>query len=118
MRFKIGNHLALVLCLASAFSADAEEIPDPCDGPAALLALVNRPTVADSACVVPFEKGLIEAGFQYQNLKGGKRAYNFPETVLRLGLPARTELIINFPNYIRQTIRPHAGWGPTAVGLK
>ncbi|HSW70886.1 MAG TPA: hypothetical protein VLH77_02780, partial [Gammaproteobacteria bacterium] len=96
----------------------AAELPDPCGGPSAILALVDRPSAADSACVVPFEKGIIEAGFQYQNLKGSKRGYNLPETVLRLGLPAKTELVILFPNYFRQTVQPHAGWGPTTIGLK
>ena len=117
MGFKKWVSLSVLLFSWMALTAVAE-VPDPCAGPSAVLSLVNRPTIADSACVVPFEKGMIEAGFQYQNLIGGKSGYNLPQTDLRLGLPARTELVILFPDYTRQTTRPHAGWGPTAVGLK
>lgn len=118
MRFiKLGSFVLLVF-IWTVIDAFAGEAPDPCQGPAALFSLVNRPSVADSACVVPFEKGLIESGVQYQNLKGGKRSYIVPQAELRLGLPAKTELAIIFPSYTHQTQPPHGGWGPAVVGLK
>ncbi len=119
MRLIKPGSLVLLLFSWIAMAAWAEETPGPCGGPSALLALVNRPTVADSPCVVPFEKGIIELGAQYQSLiTGGKTGYNLPQAELRLGLPAKTELAILFPNFTRQTIIPHAGWGATTVGLK
>jgi len=93
----------------------ADEVRDPCTS---ILALVNRPSAADSACVVPFEKGMLETGARYFNLKGGAHGYNLPEAELRLGLPVHTELTINFPNYNHQTQVPHSGLSPTVVGLK
>ncbi len=114
---KRGSSL-LPLFMWTSGAAFALEVADPCAGPSALLNVENRPTVADSACVVPFEKGLVEGGVQYQNIKGGKSGYNLPQVELRLGLPAKTELSITAPNFTRQTVIPHAGWGPTIVGLK
>lgn len=115
MRFKKLRSLGLLAFMFTAFSAFAEEIPNPCVG---ILNLASRPTVADAVCVVPFEKGVVEMGAQYQNLPSSKRGYNLPQFLLRLGLPANTELDIHAPNYTWQTLRPHAGWGATTVGLK
>lgn len=118
MRFIRPGCLLLLFLSMATLNASAGEVSDPCAGPSSLFALVNRPSAADSACVVPFEKGIIEGGVQYQNLKGGKKGYNLPQAELRLGLPLMTELVIVAPNYTRQTKIPHAGWGPTVVGLK
>lgn len=115
MSFKKLGCLGLTIWSLNVFTAFAEEVPDPCVG---ILNLANRPTVADTACAVPFEKGIVELGAQYQNIKGGKSGYNLPQLLLRLGFPLKTELFIQAPNYTRQTLRPHAGWGPTTVGIK
>jgi len=112
-----GSLLVLLLSLGTANSF-AEPIEDPCGGASALLALANRPTIADSACVVPFEKGVFEFGVQYQNLKGRGQGINLPEAELRLGLPAKTELSILLPNYTHQNQTPRAGFSPTIIGLK
>jgi len=118
MRLKNHGSILLALCLGTVSAAWADEIPSICAGPSALLSLANRPTVADSACVVPFEKGIMEGGAQYNHLKGSKSGYNLPQYELRLGLPAKTELSITAPNFTHQTRSPHAGWGPATVGLK
>lgn len=118
MRTKQSGHLLLLLLNIAMAPSFAQEVADPCVGPAALLALANRPTVADSACVVPFEKGVIEVGGQYQNIKGGGHGYNLPEAELRLGLPEKTELTITLPNYYHQTLVPRAGFSSSIIGLK
>ncbi len=91
---------------------------DPCGGPSALLNIVDRPTVADSACVVPQKKVVIESGFQYQKLQGPGYAENFPEAVLRIGLPFHNEFVWVLPNYMHQSIVPHSGATATTVGVK
>ncbi|MHB1515784.1 MAG: hypothetical protein ACYCVY_08765, partial [Acidiferrobacteraceae bacterium] len=42
--------------------ADTLLAQNPCTGPSALLALLDRPTVGDSSCVVPDGKTVLEAG--------------------------------------------------------
>lgn len=97
----------------------AEVIDNPCGGPSALLNIVDRPTVGDSACVVPFKKAILELGFQYQQLTHSA-AYqqNFPEAALRIGLPANNELVLVLPNYIHQSTIPRAGFAATTIGIK
>lgn len=87
----------------------------PCKG---LLSILNRPTAANAACVVPYNKVVIETGFQYLNLTGGGTAQNFPEATLRIGLPGDWELVTLIPNYIHQSVVPHSGWTANVVGAK
>jgi len=91
---------------------------DPCAGKSALLNIVDRPTAADSACVVPQKEVVIESGLQYQKLKGPGYAENFPEAVLRFGLPFHNEFVWVLPNYIHQSLMPHSGATATTVGIK
>lgn len=112
---KTGSILLLSLLSWGISNSFAEPVADPCAG---FLSLVNRPSILDSACVVPFEKGVIEYGAQYQNTQGGAHAYNLPEAELRLGLPANTELTIFLPNYNHQTQAPRAGFSASVIGLK
>ncbi|MHB1239488.1 MAG: transporter [Gammaproteobacteria bacterium] len=101
--------------------AHAQPIPDPCGGRAALLALLDRPTVGDSACAVPEGHVVVEAGGQYLGLRGGGTGYNLPELELRLGLPGRNELVLLPPNGNRQSapgVPAASGFGPTVVGIK
>jgi hypothetical protein len=90
-------------------------IIDPC---ANLLSIVNRPTVADSACAVPYREALLELGYQYQNLKGGGSGYTLPQAEFRLGLPYQNEILIILPNYNHHSTTPHTGYDATAVGFK
>ena len=72
-----------------------DAIQNPCTGPSALLALLDRPTVSDSACVVQYGQAVLEAGYQHANLTGtgGGTADNFPEAELRFGLPGHNEFV-------------------------
>lgn len=102
-----------------AFNVFAETVDNPCGGPSALLNIVDRPTVGDSACVVPFKEALLELGYQYQQLShSAGYQQNFPEAGLRIGLPVNNELVLILPNYIHQSMAPHSGFGATTIGIK
>lgn len=109
-----------------AYAADRQEtIEDPCAGRSALLAVIDRPTVADSACVVKPGRVLLEAGYARQTLRGpdAGRLTTLPQAELRLGLPHRLELRLFPPGYNRQTSSlpgtpAVTGYSDTGLGLK
>jgi hypothetical protein len=96
-------------------NAFADTVSNPCAG---LLAIVDRPTVADSACVVPYGNIVGEFGYQYQELRMDGQQQNFPEAEIRLGLPGNNELVVLLPNYIHQTKPSQSGDSATTVGIK
>lgn len=104
--------MVLAILLAAWGRAHAGEqesvVSDPCTGPSAFLAILDRPTVSDSACVVPSGKAVLEMGFQHSTLRGpdGGAADNYPQAVLRAGLPGRSEFVLLAPNYTRQVTHP------------
>jgi hypothetical protein len=110
------NTCVVTLC---AFDAHAETaIPDPCAG--SLLAIIDRPTVADNPCVVPPSNIVIEGGVQRSTSRYGGWSVNFPEAIVRAGFGEQNELVIAVPNYYRQNgTSPYlAGVGAAIVGLK
>ena len=98
--------LAILFAARGLACADEQEsvISDPCSGPSSLLAILDRPTVSDGACVVPPGKVVLEMGFQHATLRGqgGGTSDNYPQAVLRAGLPGRSEFVLLAPNYTRQ----------------
>lgn len=101
----------------------ASEAEDPCDG---LLAILDRPTVADSTCVVKPGRLIAELGYQNAVIKGsdiGHLAF-FPQAEFRYGLPEGWELKLFPPNYNMTDMRVSAsgghvdGFGDSAFGLK
>ncbi len=124
--------LTLLGLLAVCGQVYAEEqeavIPDPCSGPSALLAILDRPTVSDSACTVPQGRFVLEAGFQHAEVRGrgDGRADNYPQAEMRTGLPGRNEFVLLPPNYNRQRTgavpglpaRETAGSSAVTLGLK
>ena len=73
-------------------------LADPCTN---LFALLNRPTVLDSPCAVKSGDAMIEAGYQFQTLyPENGQGNNFPEALLRFGLPGLNELAVLMPNYV------------------
>lgn len=115
------------LVVSSAAAAGTQSgIQDPCVGPSALLALIDRPTVGDSACAVPAGQVLLEAGVS-RYVPDGTSGYSlgYPQLELRFGLPANNELVLLPPNLNRvitplsgsdsQTI---SGGSASVVGLK
>jgi len=92
---------------------------DPCGGESALLSIVDRPTVGDSACVVPYNKAVLEFGYQYQKLRHSSAdQQNFPEATVRIGLPYNNELVAVLPNYILQSSGPRSGFAASTLGIK
>lgn len=114
-----------ILLLAVLTPATADLLPDPCAGPSMLLAVLDRPTVSDSACVVPSGRAILEAGGQYGTLAGSPSGSQetLPNAELRIGLPRQTELALLPPNRVRTAPSGPIGVvtrGTTAgvVGLK
>jgi hypothetical protein len=89
-----------------------------CGGPSALISLVNRPTIGDSSCVVPYKEAVLELGYQYVKLTSRGYQHDLPEAELRIGLPLGNEFVALLPNYIHQSLAPHSGNEATMVGIK
>ncbi|MES2219323.1 MAG: transporter [Pseudomonadota bacterium] len=116
MTFKSIGKCFWTFMLVCGTSFNVFAIDNPCSG---LLNIVERPSNADSTCVVPFKQALLEAGYQYQQLSHSNgQQQNFPDTELRIGLPASNELTVLLPNYIHQTMAPHYGNTAAVVGIK
>ena len=96
-------------------NALADTANNPCAG---LLSIIDRPTIADSACVVPYGNLVGEFGYQYQELRLDGQQQNFPEAEIRLGLPGNNELAVLLPNYIHQTKPLQTGDSAVTVGIK
>lgn len=97
-----------------------ETLPeDPCQS---LLAILDRPTAAYSACVIKPQELLAEYGYQYSVLTDNLGNSNFfPLLALRIGLPYSTELALYPPSYATQTPNnsdSYSGYSSTGFGLK
>ena len=113
------------LAPASIPAGHAETPAPACSG---MLAVIDRPTAADSGCVVP--QGMIdtEAGATVGNLYGPPSGgfYSLPDLTVRLGLPGNSELVWLPPQFQHQSIdsapgAPRAtlrGFGATTLGAK
>jgi hypothetical protein len=96
----------------------AEHIPPTCSGDTALLSILDRPSVAFSACTVPSKAISIESGYSYQKATPSGYSHNVPQTELRIGLINNTEIDIFPPNY-NETSNPfQAGFSSGSIGLK
>lgn len=71
--------------------------PNPCGGPSGLLAELDRPTVADSACVVRTGRTIVEFGFA-DAYTGRQESQNAPQAEIRFGLPDHNEFVLLPPN--------------------
>ncbi len=120
MAFIGTKKIFLASCLFSGImtQACADTIDNPCGGPTALLAIVDRPSVGDSACVVPYGNLLTEFGYQYQELLENGQQENFPQATIRLGLPANNELVFLPPNYMHQSMPSQNGYSASVLGIK
>lgn len=118
MIFNYKISLLWFILLSLSFTVTANNDDTPCSGSNNLLALVDRPSYGDSACVVPQHNSLLESGYQYQSLLGGGNLQNVAETVYRYGLADQFEIVMTFPAYIHQNITPKAGFTAGSVGVK
>lgn len=105
------------VCLISSTSY-AATVNNPCSGPSALLALINRPSFADSACTVPAGQRILESGYQYSWLHGGGIAQIWPIAQLRFGLPGNNEFAVLLPSEVQQNIAPRRGSTATTFSFK
>ena len=102
--------------------------PLPAADRRAFLAVIGRPTVEDSGCVVPQGMSNLEAGATAGNLypAPGGRIYTVPNLTLRWGLPDDSEFVWLPPGFQYQSVNggPGAaamtarGFGPTTIGFK
>lgn len=116
------------LAAAAIAAAHAASPPPSCAGPSAFLAVIGRPTVEDSGCVVPQGMLDIEAGATAGNLypAPGGRVYTAPNLTLRWGLADDSELVWLPPGFQYQSANGEAGapavtargFGPTTIGFK
>lgn len=88
-----------------------------CDSPDAM-ALTNRGSIADTPCIVPDKKILIEGGYQYQQLIDMGSASSFSQIQATLGLPRDLEIFVNTPNYTTLHQQHLSGASATNVGGK
>lgn len=113
------NHLTSLLLVLPLLAWGKAEDHDPCLN---MLAVIDRPTVADSACVVKSGKILVEAGLQFQDLyPHGGHAWQFPTAQFRFGLPANNEITVLAPTYTHQygnNAQNNDGYGITSLGWK
>jgi hypothetical protein len=79
----------------------------------------DRPQVTNSSVVVPCGSLQFENGFQVTGT-GGQRTPDFPETSVRFGIAAKTELRISVPNYFQNDAAASGtnGFGDLTLGLK
>jgi hypothetical protein len=97
--------LGLLAAWGQVYAQEQETaVSDPCSGSSALLAIIDRPTVATSPCVVPKGQFVVEMGFQRTHLTDpeGGTANNYPQAEVRIGLPGRNEFVLSPPSYNRQ----------------
>jgi hypothetical protein len=90
--------------------------------PASSPIVTDRPSVTDASTVIPtgsiqFENGFQDAGTQ------GTRTIDGPETLIRIGLQAKTELRLYVPDYYDNQapgnpVSPVSGFGDFAIGVK
>lgn len=102
----------VLLCLAlfpAMALADCATIADPID--------TDRPDTPDDSPTVPPGSLQIENGIGVSR-GGGVTSLNLPETRLRLGLSACTELLIDLPDYSRVLGHGAHGFGDVAPGIK
>ena len=102
--------------------------PSQCSGPSALLALLDRPTIGDSSCVVPQGMTVLEAGATLGRLYPGPAGAldTGPNLELRWGLPGNSEFVWLPPNFQYQRsearsgvrARTEHGFGATTAGIK
>ena len=106
--------ITLAGMLSTTVYADSDNTA--CDG---IMNIVNRPNIIDSVCSVPFKKFVAEFNFVNQQLiqRAGSQQ-NFPNALLRVGLPAHSELFVSLPNYIHQESPPGTGSTAPSSGLK
>jgi len=80
----------------------------------------DRPQITSSSIVVPCGSLQFENGLQ-NTATGGQHTFDLPETAVRFGIAAKTELRLGIPNYFHNaatTPGPTSGFGDLSLGFK
>ena len=99
---------------------------DSCAGPYALLNVLDRPTVSDSACSVKKNKVMAELGYNYQFETGSSinSLETLPQPEIRYGTGHNVELKLFPPNYMLQATHAAGkksivdGYSDAGLGMK
>ena len=121
--------LGLLVAWVQVYALEQEaDVPDPCSGPWALLAILDRPTVSTSPCAAPRGQFLLEMGFQRAKPRDPASGTmdTYPQAEVRIGLPGRNEFTLIPPGYNRQRTRSGShsgteeasGYSALTLGLK
>lgn len=105
------------LLILPMYSLKAGEVP-LCSGDNRMLSLVDRPSEALSACIVPAQSLLIESGYTYQQSTPNGFSHNVPQMEWRLGLGRHTEIDFLPPTYSWQSAPRQVGYGLMTLGAK
>jgi hypothetical protein len=89
----------LLIPLAAAAVAHASK-PPSCGANAQDPIATDRPQITSSSIVVPCGSLQLENGFA-ETGNAGQRSFDFPETSVRLGIAAKTELRFGVPDYFQ-----------------
>ena len=109
--------LGMVMMSSVRAKGSRSGVSDPCAGPSSLLALLDRPTVGDSACVVKPGDAVLETGWaRYTFLGQSGHALGYPQGELRFGLPDQNEFVFLPPNISSQVTPVPGGGNQTIVG--
>lgn len=90
------------------------------DDPAQAPINTDRPAVTDSSVVVPLGSLQVENGFA-ETASQGQQTFDLPETLLRFGVAAKTELRLSVPDYFGPFgpgSEVSSGFGDLALGVK
>jgi hypothetical protein len=115
------TNLARVLlfpAFAAALSLAGQNQPNSTSSPSPIA--TDRPAFTDSSVVVPQGSLQFENGF-LETTEEGQQGFDFPETLARFGVAAKTELRLIVPDYYQNTSTTlgfGSGWGDLALGLK
>ncbi len=99
---------ACVLIVLASSYAGADDTPPPI--------ATDRPAVTDSSVVVPPGSLQFENGFA-DTVTQGQTTFDFPETLLRLGVASKTELRLTAPDFFDQS-GAGSGFGDVTIGIK
>jgi hypothetical protein len=90
----------LLLCIMAGNLAQAEKCGDHAADPIA----TDRPQITNSSIVVPCGSLQFENGFQLTTANGSQRGFDFPETLVRVGVAGKTELRMGVPDYFYNNV--------------
>ena len=130
-----GAILSAALTVGFAFAsaaASALAAPGPCEQPGAIGAIVDRPGLGrptannGSPCAVPPEHVMIEIGYRNQTTvdsRGTSTLEVFPLSLIRIGLRAHTEIIVQPPAHSDRSgaaliAKPTIGMQDAGFGIK